>query len=199
MRLKNHSPAAYRNRQPIFQHLTHQLNKNDSVLEIGSGSGQHALYFCEKIPSLQWQPTEQAEYLQALTQNLAQIRTANLRPPFELEVTSFSWENKQYDVVYTANTLHIMTASQVEHFLQHVKYTLKTSGKLIVYGPFKYQGKFTSDSNQEFDTFLKARNSGSCIKDYEWVNEILSSNGFALEADINMPANNQLLTWAISN
>ena len=189
------SPSAERNKEPILQQLLKWLEGNEIILEIGSGSGQHALFFAEYLPKICWRCSDRRDYLPELTDNIRSAEQANVLPPIELDVMHYDWGLKQYDAIFTANTFHIMTKVGVDYFLTHVCQALPPQGKLIVYGPFNYHSAYTSDSNRDFDVMLRQRNVGSCIKSFETINKTLSDNHFTLQDDVAMPANNRLIVW----
>ncbi len=189
------SDAADRNKAPILEILANELAHSTTVLEIGSGTGQHALYFAANLPHLLWQPTDTGEYLPALRERLRLEGGANLRPVVELDVRSSSWPVDKFDAIFSANTLHIMSWSSVEQFFHGVGATLATPGGLCIYGPFRYGGRYTSESNAAFDSFLRDRDPESGIRDFEALDSLAKHQGLALAADHAMPANNQLLVW----
>ena len=186
------SAACERNKNPILQQLISWLQANDKVLEIGSGSGQHGVFFAESLPGIIWQCSDRMEMIAGLMENLS---TEKLPRPLTLDVMTYTWEEAQYDVVFSANTLHIMPWSAVYHFLTNVTAALVDKGKLILYGPFRYAGEFTSPSNQLFDQQLKTTDPQRGIRDFEQVNSLLQQQGLTLLHDQAMPANNQLLVW----
>jgi cyclopropane fatty-acyl-phospholipid synthase-like methyltransferase len=189
------SEACERNKQPILGILRDELAKCTRVLEIGSGTGQHAVHFARHLRHLEWQPTDRADYLPDLAARIAEEGTPNLLAPLELDVQHWQWPKVTVDAVYSANTLHIMSWPEVEAFFSGVGHTLATGGLLAVYGPFRYAGQFTSDSNAAFDRSLRQRDPASGIRDIEAVNSLAETQGLALAADHAMPANNQLLVW----
>lgn len=198
-----HSPSADRNKAPILQSLRPYLEQLDTVLEIGSASGQHAIHFTQSLSHLHWQCSDQEVYLPDLKKNLLNYRCTGLSQPIELDVNSLKWldhsltdkEITSFDAIYTANTLHIMDHSTVENFFAGLSKRIKPNGKLFVYGPFKYQGQFTSDSNAAFDQRLREKKLGCCIKDLEWIEKLAQQAQLKLSDDISMPANNQLLIF----
>ena len=196
-----YSAAADRNRQAILDALITYLASIDKVLEIGSGTGQHADYFSQSLSSLTWQPSDQGEYLNELRSNLKSICRDNLPDPLEIDVNTNTWKegSANFDAIFSANTLHIMDIKTCKNFLGRASNYLSENGYLFLYGPFKYNGEFTSASNADFDTSLKQRKFGDGIKDFEWVRGTLTPQGFDLLKDIKMPANNQLLIWQLSN
>jgi len=189
------SDAADRNKAPILEILAIELAHSTTVLEIGSGTGQHALHFAANLPHLLWQPTDTGEYLPALRERLRLQGGANLRPVVELDVRSNSWPAGKFDALFSANTLHIMSWSSVEQFFRGTGAALTTPGVLCIYGPFRYAGRYTSESNAAFDSFLRDRDPESGIRDFEALDSLAKAQGLALAADHAMPANNQLLVW----
>lgn len=191
----NFSPSCERNQQPIFEQLDKLLVDSRKMLEIGSGSGQHALFFANQFPLLRWQPTELAMNHEALQINLAAGSVGNILAPKVVDVCQPDWGVEPVDVVFTANTLHIMGWAQVKCFFSGVGASLEHGGQLIVYGPFRYAGEYTSASNAEFDMWLQQRDPDSGIRDFLAVNALAEAEGLRLTADVTMPANNQLLVW----
>ncbi len=189
----NFSPASERNQAKIAERLIPLLKKKSivDVLEIGSGSGQHALFFAAALPELNWQCTEMPENLTALRLNLADMAFSL---PLSLDVSSH-WPDCQVGLLYSANTLHIMGVSAVDALIRGAGNVVVEGGFLCVYGPFRYAGDFTSQSNAEFDLWLRQRDPKSGIRDFEDINRLAIEAGFTLMADYAMPANNQLLLW----
>jgi len=196
-----YSAACERNQAAILDKLTPYLKDKNHVLEIGSGTGQHGQYFCQALPHIQWQLADQAPFLDGLKQRHSAAQLSNLLAPSAIDVNSDVWQTGQgnYHAIYTANTLHIMDKITGENMLNKASDYLIEDGLLFIYGPFKYNSKFTSHSNQAFDASLKARQFGDGIKDIEWVEKTLSQQGFTLIQDWTMPANNQLLVFINNN
>jgi len=196
------SEACERNKEIILQTIKPYLNKVTTVLEVGSGTAQHAIHFAQTLTHLQWQTSDQLEYLEGINaalSNAEKMHTEfdNVIRPFELNVNQAVWDKTgtQYQAVYTANTFHIMGEPDVRQFFAGLGAVTQTDSYLIVYGPFKYANKFTSESNDQFDQTLRSRGVGSAIRDFEWVNSLASEQGFELLNDHSMPANNQCLVW----
>jgi hypothetical protein len=187
------SEACERNKGPILAILASAFAKRRKVLEIGSGTGQHAVHFAAHLPHLLWQPTDTGEYLAGLRERLTHDGTPNLLPALELDVRDQPWRLEPVDAVFTANTLHIMSWAAVEALFQGLG--ALAPDMLCIYGPFRYGGKYTSASNAEFDRFLRARDPDSGIRNFEDVNALSSEQGLHLLADHAMPANNQLIIW----
>jgi SAM-dependent methyltransferase len=195
------SEACERNRGPILAILRTAFADRSRVLEIGSGTGQHAVYFAASMPWLQWQPSERRPLLKDLGARIALQGTPNLLPPLELDVADRAWTRPTdvpppgWDAVFTANTLHIVSQSEVEQLFLGARRALGPRALLAAYGPFRYRGHYTSDSNARFDAMLRARDPDSGIRDAEWVDSVAGGQGFTLLADHAMPANNQLRLW----
>lgn len=189
------SEACERNKGPILEILRTALTDVRLVLEIGSGTGQHAVYFTEHLPHLIWQPSELPENLSELEARIRLEGGGKIRAPLRLDVRDDPWPIQTTDAVYSANTLHIMDESSVQSLFRGVGRVLPPGGILCVYGPFRYGGRYTSDSNASFDRYLKARDPASGIRDAEWVDALAAHQGLRLETDHAMPANNQTRIW----
>jgi len=190
------SAACERNKGPILERLGPLLAGAHSVLEIGSGTGQHAVHFARHLPWLMWQPTERAAELPDLAARIALEGPPNLRAPLALDVRVTPWPcGADVDAVFTANTLHIMSWAEVEACFAGLGRLLPAGGTLGIYGPFRYGGAFTSESNAAFDASLRARDRASGIRDFEAVDALARGAGLELQGDWALPANNQLLAW----
>ncbi len=190
----SYSHACERNREPILKLLRESFREVHHVLEIGSGTGQHATYFARSMPHLRWQASDRADNLPDLGIRIAAADLENCPPPLRLDVRDAQWPSLGFDGVFTANSLHIMAWQSVMAFFAGLPAVLP-SGVLCVYGPFRYAGSYTSKSNRQFDLSLQARDPLSGIRDFEGVNDLAADAGFRLLADHPMPANNQLLVW----
>lgn len=193
---KPHAPSCDRNRDPILAVLHRYLpDAGGRLLELGSGTGQHAVYFAEALPHWCWQCSERPQHLAGISQWLTEAALPNTPPPLTLDVVSGPWPTADYNAVFTANTLHIMGWPAVQALFTGVAAVLAMHGLLIVYGPFNYHGDFSSHSNREFDGWLKARDPQSGIRDFEAVDMLARTHGLQLLEDIAMPANNRCLVW----
>ena len=195
MQTKPYSQACENNKQPILEVIQPLLESASSVLEIGSGTGQHAVFFAEKMPHLQWQTSDLIENHPSIQSWLDDTQLCNIYAPLPLNVLTDVWPATAYDSVYSANTAHIMPWNAVETMFHGVSTILKTNGFFILYGPFKYNGEFTSDSNRQFELWLKSVNPESGIRDIESLLQLAENNGMKLLNDFSMPANNQILVW----
>ncbi|WP_222616472.1 DUF938 domain-containing protein [Undibacterium umbellatum] len=187
------SAACERNSTPILQTIEPLLVDCHSLLEIGSGTGQHAVSFARQLTHLQWQTSDRQEYHPSIIAWMAEAALLNLLPPFELNIGISSWPQAQFDAVYTANTCHIMAWQEVELMFAGVAALLSNRGLFLIYGPFNYAGEFTSASNQHFDASLKQQAAHMGIRDIENILILASQHGMHLQDDIAMPANNRLL------
>ena len=189
------SEACERNKEPIRKILAQAFAHTRKVLEIGSGTGQHAVHFAAQFPHLVWQPSDTGEYLTGLRERIEREGTPNLLAPLEIDVRELPWKLEPVDALFTANTLHIMSWPTVRALFRGLGAILAAPAVLCIYGPFRYGGHYTSPSNAEFDRYLKARDPASGIRNFEDVNTLAGEQGFILSADHAMPANNQLLVW----
>lgn len=190
-----HSQAAENNKEPILAVLRDVFEGTRRVLEIASGTGQHAVHFGRGLPHLAWQPSDVAAALPGLAARLAREAPANVEPPLELDVGRRPWPATGVDGVFAANCVHIIAWPRVEDLFTGVGAALAARGTLCLYGPFKYGGAFTTASNADFDVWLKSRDPASGIRDFEAIDTLARAQGLRLDRDVAMPANNQLLVW----
>ena len=189
------SQACENNKTAIFEKLSNIFADRTTVLELGSGTGQHASWFAQHMPWLNWQPTDMAGNLPTLLPRCAAYPGSNLLPAQPLDVTENPWPVPVPSAVYTANSLHIMPFAAVQALFGTLGKMAEKGTVLVVYGPFNYGGQYTSDSNARFDEWLYQQHPLSAIRDFERVDEFANSAGFTLEEDHAMPANNRLLVW----
>ncbi len=191
---RGYSLSCERNRQPILMVLKDHFADRREVLEVGSGTGQHAAYFSDALHHLIWQASDRKDYLHGIGQWLLEAQRDDLPPPMELDVNGH-WPKKRYDAVFSANTFHIMSFVEVEKFFKGVDQCLSADGKLVLYGPFNYHGKYTSDSNAQFDASLKSLNRLQGIRNFEDIDDLAHGIGLKLIEDRPMPANNHCLVY----
>ena len=192
---KPFSQSCEDNKQVIFETIAPFLAQKKSVLEIASGTGQHAVFFAEQLPHLTWQTSDLLESHVGIHQWLDEANLENLYRPVELNVSESKWPSFTYDAVFSANSFHIMAHQNVEDFFANISKVLQPDAHVMIYGPFNYNGEFTSQSNANFDVWLKNRNPQSGIKDFEWCNDLAKKAGLGLIEDIEMPVNNRILVW----
>jgi len=189
------SSAAERNRQPILDQLQVLIPQKGSVLEIGSGTGQHAVFFARNLPDLLWQPSDKEENLAGLEARFAAEGNENILPPLKLDVTCDPWPGYSYDAAYSANTAHIMPWDAVVAMFAGVASHLETHARFCLYGPFNIDNCFTSESNAHFDARLRAEDSRMGIRDMAVIESLASLHHLPLEQKLAMPANNFILVF----
>ena len=197
MNEKPYSQACENNKNAILPILKTAFANTQQVLEIGSGSGQHAVYFAANLAHLSWQTSDVISNHQGINQWIDAQPSINLKRPLTLDLQQ-PWPISTVDGIYSANTLHIISWLLVEKFFAGVKQGLANHGRLCIYGPFNYNGKFTSDSNAAFDVWLKNNNADSGIRDFEAILALAQSSGLTLVKDHTMPTNNRLLEFVKS-
>ena len=192
---KPFAPACERNRDPILAVLREAFAARRRVLEIGSGTGQHAVHFAAAMPWLTWQCSDVAEHLPGIRAWLDDAGLPNTPAPVAFDVATPPAMPPAFDALFSANTLHIMGWTQVEAFFALLPSLLQPHATVVVYGPFNTGGAYTSDSNREFDGWLKARDPQSGIRDVEAIDALARRAGLRLRDDVAMPANNRCLLW----
>lgn len=193
-----HKPFAdscEQNKHVILDVLAKTFTDPGRVLEIGSGTGQHAVFFARHLPWLKWQPSERAEHITGIQLWLDEAQLDNILPLLTVDVISRDWPATKYDYAFSANTLHIMSWPSVEKMFEGIASILNPGGKFAVYGPFNYNDDYTSESNARFDDWLRARDPLSAIRHFEECRRLAETNGMSLLADHAMPANNRTLVW----
>ncbi|MEA3412005.1 MAG: DUF938 domain-containing protein [Pseudomonadota bacterium] len=195
---KPFSEACEQNKLPILEVIGPTFAETESVLEVGSGTGQHAVFFAASMPHLRWQTADVPDSHSGIRVWLEEAALPNVLPPIRLDVAG-EWPRKTFDGVFSANTAHIMSLSEVEAMFRGVARVLRPDGLFALYGPFNYRGAYTSRSNAEFDRWLKARDPNSGIRDFEYLNVLAETLGLSLVADHAMPANNRTLIWRKSS
>jgi len=196
--MKPYSESCEQNRQPIINILKVEFATCQHVLEIGSGTGQHAVYFAPDLPHLNWHTSDRSENHDAIKLWLEEARLENITGPHELDVDQNHWplhDQIKLDAVFSANSTHIMGWSSVVNMFSGIGKLLQTNGVFCLYSPFNYNGQFTSTSNANFDVWLKQRDPQSGVRDFEAVNELAEQNNMQLKQDYEMPANNRMLVW----
>ncbi|QNP48273.1 DUF938 domain-containing protein [Diaphorobacter aerolatus] len=197
--MSNHLPfsqACENNREPILAVLQSTFAQSSHVLEIGSGTGQHGVYFAPRLPHLVWQTSDLAHNHAGILAWHAAQPAANLRAPFVLDLNRGDWpDGDHFDAVFTSNTAHIVSWPLVQRMFALVGQHLPDGGRFAIYGPFNYGGSFTSESNRAFDASLRQRDPRSGIRHFEDIVALARSQSLSLLQDHAMPANNRLLVF----
>ncbi|MCR6650034.1 MAG: class I SAM-dependent methyltransferase [Cellvibrionaceae bacterium] len=188
------SQACENNKRPILAQLQLLFKEPTSVFEIGSGTGQHAVFFAEQLPHVCWQSSDCAENVEFIQRRIDLSGLTNLPACVQFEVSRHPWPEK-IDNVFSANTAHIMAWPVVENMIEGVGRYLQAGGFFVLYGPFNYDGQYTSESNRAFDAFLKERGAQQGIRDFEAIDHAAQKSGLKLWRDVAMPANNRLLIF----
>ncbi len=192
---KPFSQACENNKDPILAVLKRVFVNPCGVLEIGSGTGQHAVYFAEHLPHLTWQPSDLAIHLPGINLWINEAKLENINKPLTLDINQQPWPVSEIDAVFTANTLHIMSWESVQVFIESLGEVMLPGAIFCSYGPFNVDGTYTSESNARFDVWLKEQNSLSAIRDLEAIISLANDARIKLLENIDMPANNKLLIW----
>ena len=190
------APATKRNRDPILKALKKELHGEKELLEIGSGTGQHAVYFAKHMPMIIWQTSDQKGNHDAIQSWINSTSSTNLKLPLNLEIGSNEDHiKKKYDDVFSSNTSHIMSFKNVEKMFSLVGRILRKNGKFFLYGPFRVNGYFTSISNEKFNDELNQKDPIMGIRDIEELDKFAIKNSLSNYAFLQMPANNFLSVW----
>jgi len=193
---KPFSAACERNRDAILAVLQQVVtHKDERLLEIGAGTGQHAVYFAAQFPWLDWHPTDVTANLAGISMWISEAKLRNVIKPVRLDVKTDDFPKLRFDLVYTANTFHIMSWKDCKSCMKLMGNRLREGARAVIYGPFKYNGEFTSESNATFDLALKESDPSSGIRAFEDVNRAMEKNGFELVEDHEMPAHNRALVY----
>lgn len=193
--MKPFAESCEQNKSPILEVLQKEFAGSRRVLEIGSGTGQHAVFFAQHLPHLQWQTSDVAENHPGINAWLSDAGLANVLPPLELDVNTPDWPQAVYDGVFSANTTHIMAWPEVEKMFAGIGKVLSTGGRFCLYGPFNFDGTYTAPSNARFDVWLHQRDPRSGIRDMEALDRLAEAAGLELETVHSMPADNFILVW----
>lgn len=193
---KPFSQACENNKDPILAVLREVLDQPGLILEVGSGTGQHAVHFGRHLPHLTWQPADVADNLPGIRAWLAEAALPNVREPRLLDLDGTTpWPIASADGAFSANTAHIVSWEQVTRLFAGLAHRLPPGGPFCLYGPFAYHGEHTSDSNARFDAHLRQRDPLSGIRDVADLRALAAETGFELAVDHAMPANNRTLVW----
>lgn len=191
-----YAESCEQNQQVILEVLQQVFTEPGRVLEIGSGTGQHAVFFTRHLPHLSWQPTDIISQLAGIRLWMEDVDHDRIQPPQELDLSNTGWlVDSGFDYVFTANTTHIVSWPLVQSMFRGIAESLKSGGRFAQYGPFNYGGQYTSESNARFDDWLKARDPNSGVRNFEDLQTLAQSHGLKLLDDYTMPANNRILVW----
>lgn len=191
-----YAESCEQNQQVILKVLQQVFTEPGRVLEIGSGTGQHAVFFTKHLSHLSWQPSDMASQLEGIRLWMEDADHDRIQPPLELDLSNSRWLLAQgFDYVFTANTTHIVSWPLVQSMFRGVAESLESGGRFAQYGPFNYAGQYTSESNARFDSWLKDRDANSGIRNFEDLQTLAQSHGLELQEDFAMPANNRILVW----
>jgi len=193
--MKPFSESCIQNQAEIASILIELLSDKKYVLEIGSGTGQHAVHFAEHLPHLVWQTSDQIQYHKGIQLWLDEANLDNTKSPLTLDVSQANWPELKVDAMFSANAVHIMSWENVTDYFNKGTKLIDKKGLFILYGPFNYNGQFTSESNANFDNWLKSRDSNSGVRDFEALDELANNNHMTLKNDFEMAANNRILCW----
>ncbi|HEY5776171.1 MAG TPA: DUF938 domain-containing protein [Xanthomonadales bacterium] len=193
--MKHYSEACDQNRAPILNVIRDVFGSARQVLEIGSGTGQHAVYFGQQLPHLQWQTSDLPASHASINAWINEANLRNVHAPLALDVATGPWPETIYDGIFSANTTHIMSWPMVVSMFAGVGRMLAPAASFCLYGPFNYDNAYTSPSNERFDAWLKDRDPDSGIRNFQDLDALAMTHGLQLSADNEMPANNRLLVW----
>lgn len=193
---KTFSPSCERNQQFILDVLKNIIKPTyKNLLEIGTGTGQHAVFMASSFPHLLWHTTDLKENHAGINMWIKDSNLKNISEPIEYESGRTDFPQVRADVVFTTNTLHIMSWKNVQMLINQFGNNLSHGVDIIIYGPFNYEGKFISESNANFDLWLKQQNPHSGIRDFELLDSLMNKVGIKLINDYCLPANNRILHY----
>lgn len=193
--MKPYAESCDINKEPILKILREVFADSHKVLELASGTGQHAVHFGKALPHLRWQTSELVENHAGIQAWLDEAKLSNVLAPVHIDANDALWPVARFDAIFNANTVHILSWPEVEKLFSGIGRALEPGGILCLYGPFNYNGKFTSDSNARFDVWLKTRNPLSGVRDFEALDTLAAAQGLTLLNDFEMPINNHTLVW----
>ncbi len=192
---KPFSQACENNKDPILSVLKRVFDNHCEVLEIGSGTGQHAVHFATHLPHISWQPSDLSIHLPGINAWIEEACLENIKSPLQLDINQKPWPITSIEAVFTANTLHIISWESVQVLIHSLGELMQPGAKFCCYGPFNVGGTYTSDSNSRFDIWLKEQNPLSAIRNLEALKSLANEAGIELLENIDMPANNKILIW----
>lgn len=191
------SQASENNQTPILDVLAPRMTEPVRILEIGTGTGQHAVHFARALPQVHWIPSDHPDNLWMGAERLASSELPNIASPLPLDVAREPWDCPSFDHAYSANTAHIMSVEEVGAMFRGLAQRLPVGGCLYLYGPFNYDNQYTSEGNRRFDQHLRQRSPRMGIRDLAELTGLAVPLGFKLDEDLSMPANNRLLVFRL--
>ena len=194
-RRKPYAEACDQNGPHILEVLRARLPEQGELLEIGSGTGQHAVHFAEALPGISWHTSDRSEMHDGIQVWLDDAALSNLYSPITLDVIEDPWPVRRFDAVFSANTAHIMPKEAVEAMFAGVSRILEPGAPFLLYGPFMYDGEHTSESNWRFDRWIRSWEPHRGVRDVSWLKQLAEPLGLRLDEDVEMPANNRTLVW----
>jgi len=192
---KPYAESCEENAAPILKVLKQKLPASGELLEIGSGTGQHAVKFARALPGIIWHTSDKSDMHHGIQLWIDEAQLPNLRSPYRLDVLADRWPEQLFDAAFSANTAHIMRMEMVEKMFKGVAAVLKPGAPFLLYGPFIYDDIDTCESNMRFDIWLRSRDPHQGIRRVVWLKEIARKQNLFLDDDIEMPANNRILIW----
>lgn len=192
--MKPFAESSEQNKQPILEILQTEFADVETVLEVSSGTGQHAVFFAEQMPHLQWTASDLEENHEGIRLWMEEADLPNVHGPLLLDCRE-EWPDMQFDAIFSANAIHIMSWDAVKGMIKNTGRVLRTGGKLCFYGPFMYDGQHTAESNARFDVWLKERDPLSGVRDVSAIRQLMQEQDMQLIEDYEMPVNNRILVW----
>jgi hypothetical protein len=203
VKIKHHSPAADRNKDPILNTIRdcfmdpQFFDEPQLILTIAEGSGQHVVHFAKNLPDFEFQPTDaDPEMIPSIKAYVDEAKCKNVRPPILLDASKDVWPVEHAHVILCINMIHISPWSATEGLFRGAARILPDGGLLLTYGPYRFSGEFTAPSNKEFDASLRARNPEWGVRDVDDLRNLAQSVGVGLEGEVPLPANNHLLIFS---
>ena len=194
---KPYAESCEENAAPILKVLNQKLPTSGELLEIGSGTGQHAVKFAKALPDIIWHTSDMSDMHHGIQLWIDEARLPNLHSPYPLDVLINAWPKQLFDAAFSANTAHIMSMDMVEGMFRGIASILKPGAPFLLYGPFIYDDIDTCESNMRFDSWLRSRQPHQGIRHMAWLKQIAEKYDLYLDDDIEMPANNRMLIWRL--
>jgi cyclopropane fatty-acyl-phospholipid synthase-like methyltransferase len=182
--------------QPILDILEQIITSDDRrLLEIGAGSGQHAVFMAPHFPQVEWFPTDLTGQLKSISSAVQESGARNIQKPARMEVGKDELPKLKFDLIYTADTFHVMHWKECKSLIKQFGGRLREGSRVVIYGPFKYGGQFVTPAHEELDSSLKAKDPSTGIRNFEDVNNAMIKNGFELVLDEELPEGHHILVY----